>query len=197
MEINKYIRDNIGDLGHIDCHYLPKNIIENDFNNRYYLIGLIDDKSRILALTLSKDIKALTVMFKTLGMINFFKDVYNIEFKEILTDNGPEFGEGKQKNNKDNHPFERLLQELNIKHRYSRPYHPQTNGKIERIWRIIDEELLEGMVFKNEEHLKEEIMKYNIYYNEYRKHTSLNNKTPKEYLLEEYKKLNKELLIKN
>ena len=35
-------------------------------------------------------------MFKTLGMINFFKDIYNIEFKEILTDNGSEFGNGKQ-----------------------------------------------------------------------------------------------------
>ena len=76
ININKYIKDNIGDLGHIDCKHLPRNIIENNFeNNRYYLIGLMDDKSRILALTLSKNIKAITVMFKTLEMINFFKDI--------------------------------------------------------------------------------------------------------------------------
>ena len=42
------------------------------------------------------------------------------------------FGSGKQSNNKDTHPFERLLKELNIKH--TKPSHPQTNGKI--IWRI-------------------------------------------------------------
>lgn len=86
--IKKIIKDNIGDLGHIDCHYLPKNIIKDNFKDRYYLIGLIDDKSRILSLTVSKDIKAITVMFKTLEMINFLKNVYNIEFKEILSDNG-------------------------------------------------------------------------------------------------------------
>ena len=40
------------------------------------------------------------------------------------------------------------------------------------------------MVFDSEEHLKEEIMKYIIYYNEYREHTSLGRKTPKDALLE-------------
>lgn len=117
-----------------------------------------------------------------------------MEFKEILTDNGSKFANGKQTKNKDNYPFERLLQELNIKHRYNKPYYPQTNGKMERIWRIIDEELLNDMVFKNKEHLKEEIMKYN-HYNEYRQYIYLNNKTPKEYLLEEYKRLNKEIIL--
>ena len=34
--------------------------------------------------------------------------------------------------NKDEHPFERLLIEMQIKHRYTKPYRPQTNGKIER-----------------------------------------------------------------
>ncbi len=38
------------------------------------------------------------------------------------------------------------------------------------------------MVFDNEIHLREELMKYNIYFNEYKKHTSLDGKTPKEFL---------------
>lgn len=181
-EIQRIIKENVGDMGHIDCHYLPKNIIKDNFKDRYYLIGLIDDKSRILSLTLSKDITALTVMFKTLEMINFLRNIYNIEFKEILSDNGSEFGSGKIIKNKDTHPFERLLKELNIKHRYTKPAHPQTNGKIERVWRTVDNELLDNMVFDNEKHLKEELMKYNIYFNEYRKHSSLDGKTPKEFL---------------
>ena len=37
------------------------------------------------------------------------------------------------------------------------------------------------MVFNDENELKEELMKYNIYYNEYRKHSSLGGGTPKEY----------------
>lgn len=188
-EIKRIIKENIGDLGHIDCHYLPKNIIfnNNTFIGRYYIIGLMDDASRLMALTLTKDIKAITVMFKTLEMINFLKNVYNIEFKEILSDNGSEFGNNRlSQKNKDTHPFELLLKELNIKHRYTKPGHPQTNGKIERLWKTLDEELLTSesntpMVFDNEEELKEELMKYNIYYNEYRKHSSLGGRTPKEY----------------
>lgn len=185
-QIQKIIKDNVGDLVHIDCHYLPKNIIKDNFN-RYYLIGIIDDCSRIITLTLTKDIQALTVMFKTLEMINFLKQVYNIEIKELLSDNGSEFGSGKLAKNKDTHPFERLLKELNIKHRYTRPYHPQTNGKIERLWRIIDNDLLEETIFDSEEHLQKEITKYCIYFNELRPHGSLNNKTPKEFMEEKVK----------
>jgi hypothetical protein len=142
-DIKKIIKDNVGDMGHIDCHYLPKNIIKDNFKDRYYLIGLIDDKSRIISLELSKDIQSLTVMLKTLEMINFMRNIYNIEFKEILTDNGSEFGGGREKKNKYTNPFERLLRELNIKHRYTKPYTPQTNGKIERLWKTINGELLD------------------------------------------------------
>ena len=46
----------------MDCHYLPKNTIKNNLKDKYYLIGLMDDKSRILSLTSSKDIKSITVM---------------------------------------------------------------------------------------------------------------------------------------
>jgi transposase InsO family protein len=178
--IRKIIREDVGELAHMDCHYLPKNIIMNDFKDRYYLIGLIDDKSRIISLELSKDIQSITVMFKTLEMINFLRNIYNIEFKEMLTDNGSEFGGGKEKKNKYTNPFERLLKELNIKHRYTKPYHPQTNGKIERLWKTINSELLDNMVFDSEKHLREELMKYTIYFNEYRPHSSLDGKTPKE-----------------
>ena len=31
--------------------------------------------------------------------------------------------------NKGEHLFERFLVEMQIKHRYTKPYHPQTNGK--------------------------------------------------------------------
>jgi hypothetical protein len=184
-EINRIIKDNIGDMGHIDCHYLPKNILENNFKDRYYLIELIDDRSRIISLELSKDIQSITVMFKTLNMINFLRNIYSIEFKEILTDNGSEFGGGREKKNKYTNPFERLLKELNIKHRYTKPYNPQTNGKIERLWRTINDELLDGIVFNDEQHLKDELMKYIIYFNEYRPHSSLEGKTPKKYLMDE------------
>lgn len=177
----KIIKEKIGEMGHIDCHYLPRNIIKND-NKRYYLIGIIDDCSRIIMLNVLRDIKAISVMFATLEIINLLKNIYSIEFTEILTDNGSEFGSGKNAKNKDTHPFERLLKELNIKHRYTRPYRPQTNGKIERFWKTVKDDLIEDMEFDSLEHLKDEVMQYCIYYNEHRPHTSLGGKTPKDVL---------------
>ena len=66
----------------------------------------------------------------------------------MITYNGAEFGSRAQANNKASHPFERMLSELGIKHRYTRPYRPQTNRKVERLWRTLQADLIEDMVFR-------------------------------------------------
>jgi len=180
-EIRRIIKDLPGDLGHIDCHYLPKNIIEND-NNRYYLVAIMDDCTRLVWIKLLDDIQALTVMFNSLEILTSIKQRYGFEFKEILSDNGSEFGGSANLNNKYTHPFERLLKELNIKHRYTKPYRPQTNGKIERFWKTLNEDLLDEMVFDSLEHLRDELLRYCLYYNEMRPHSGVENKTPKQFL---------------
>ena len=80
--------------------------------------------------------------------------------------------------NKAHHPTERMFQELGIKHRYTRPYRPQTNGKIERFWRTLNEDLLEGTTFESPEELKDELLEYLLYYNTARPHQALGGKTP-------------------
>ena len=82
------------------------------------------------------------------------------------------------KTNKTHHPMERMLQELGIKHRYTRPYRPQTNGKIERFWRTLNEDLLDETTFESVEELKEELVEYLLYYNMERPHQGLNGKSP-------------------
>ena len=57
---------------------------------------------------------------------------------------------------KGGHPMERMLLELGTVHRYTRPCRPQTNGKVERFWRMLDEDLLDGTTFESVEELKEE-----------------------------------------
>ena len=93
-------------------------------------------------------------MFAALRSINLLNAEYGIRFEAILTDNGPEMASPK---NLQHHPMERMLMELGIKHRYTRPYRPQTNGKVERFWRTLNEDLLEGTTFDNAEELKDEL----------------------------------------
>lgn len=175
-EKRKIIKEKAGELAHIDCHYLSKDMINGE-NKRYYLLSVVDTQSRVAWTEVIEDIKSLTVMFATLRCFNHIKRYYGIEFREVLTDNGSEFGV-RTSVKKEEHPFERLLMEMGIKHRYTRPYRPQTNGKVERFWRTLNEDLIEETYFETIEHFKEELFQYMVYYNEVRPHQGIQGQQP-------------------
>lgn len=177
----KIIKTKMGELGHIDCHYLSKSIIIGETKRRY-LVCVIDAYSRIAWAEVVEDIKSLTVMFSVLRSLNMLSEEYKIKFEEVLTDNGPEFG-NRNSSKKEEHPFERMLIEMGIKHRYTRPYRPQTNGKVERFWRTIEDDLLRETTFESVEELKEELLQYLFYYNHERPHQGINGKNPVEFSL--------------
>lgn len=178
MQANKrrIIKKKAGELGHIDTHHLSKALVQDQSRKRY-LVCVIDSCTRVAWAEVVDDLKALTVMFATLRCLNILADRYDIRFKEVLTDNGPEMGT-KTSSKKAEHPFERMLIELGVTHRYTRPYRPQTNGKVERFWRTIEEDLLHETTFDSDEHLKDELLQYLYYYNHERPHQALNAMTP-------------------
>jgi transposase InsO family protein len=175
-EKRRIIKEKAGEMAHIDCHHLGKDTIMND-SRPYYLVCVIDSCTRIAWAEVMTDIKALTVMFATLHCFNYIARYFEVRFAEVLTDNGPEFGP-RQSNNKESHPFERLLIEMGIKHRYTQAYRPQTNGKVERFWRTLNEDLIDGTHFESIEQFKKELEEYLAYYNKLRPHQALNGKTP-------------------
>lgn len=166
----------VGELGHVDIHYIAKNTVkEPQFNNkRLYLLGIIDDYSRICWIEVIDSIKSIDVAFAAMDILIKIKDRYDIQFREMMSDNGSEFT---SKNNP-SHPFEKMLKFYDIKHCYIKPFRPQTNGKIERFWETIEEELLANEEFATLEELKHHILGYNLYYNEHRLHQGINNKKP-------------------
>ena len=179
-ERRKIIMSKIGELVHIDCHQLSKGITIAEPDKTYYLLGVLDDYSRACWVELMEDKKSLTVMFAALKAFNMLKHRYGIEIESVMTDNGAEFGSGKNTKNKEEHPFERLLMEMEMKHIYTKSYRPQTNGKIERFWKTLKEDFTEDSLFNDKEDLKNELLGFIAYYNEHRPHSSLNGKTPKE-----------------
>jgi transposase InsO family protein len=179
-EKRRIIKDKLGELGHVDLHQLPRDMFLAPPPATAYLISLIDSCSRLAWAEVLHSKKALPVMFKTLKMINTLNVTYGLIFLEIMSDNGSEFA---SRNNREEHPFEAMLLELGIKHRYTRPYRPQTNGKIERFWRTIDEDVIEGATFDNLDHFANELFEYVVYYNNYRPHQAIGGKTPKDFAL--------------
>lgn len=180
QEKRKIMTERIGEMAHVDCHQLPKGTTISEAGKTMYLLGVIDDYSRLAWVEVLSDKKAVTVMFATLRAFNMLKLQYGVEFDTVMTDNGAEFGSGPHAKGKVWHPFERLLIEMGMAHRYTKPYHPQTNGKIERFWRTLKDDFLEGALYENVDDLKEELLGFLVYYNEHRPHSAINGMTPRE-----------------
>lgn len=100
-----------------------------------YPLTVLDDHSRYLlavrlcpAADLEGVVRVLTELFREFGLPD-----------ALLKDNGPPWGDGGHERYT---AFEVWLIRLNIKPLRSRPYHPQTLGKNERLHRTMQEELI-------------------------------------------------------
>ncbi len=84
------MKEKTGKLGHVDCHRLGRELLLPN-PQRYYLIGVMDDYTRIAWVELTQDDTELTIMFTALKMINFLNKKYGIQFTEIQSNNTPQF----------------------------------------------------------------------------------------------------------
>lgn len=173
-EKRKIIKERMGQLGHIDTYYLSKYIVAGEVS-KLYVVAVMDDYSRVTWAEVIQGIDSLNVMFGAMRCFMMLKSSYGIEFEEVLRDNGSEFGNRSVKD-KSKHPFERLLTEMGIKHRNTKPYRPQTNGKIERFWKTLYEDLIQDTDFSSIGELKDELFQYLAYYNHERHHQAINCK---------------------
>jgi transposase InsO family protein len=132
---------------------------EQDQHNCYTL-SIIDDFSRYsLAL-----VKLTSV---TTNNVTHILDQLIVRFgtpKQILTDNGSAYG-GKSKNSR----FDRWCRRRGIQHIRSRVHSPTTNGKVERVFKTLDDE----MEYCNQDHEA-----FRMRYNHFRPHSSHKGQTP-------------------
>ena len=72
-----------------------------------------------------------------------------------------------------------MLRELGISHRSTRPSRPQSNGKAERFWRTLNDDLIDGTTFAPLTEFRDELEQYLLYDNEVRPHQALQGQPPK------------------
>lgn len=137
----------------------------------YYLGSVLDDFSRyIIAWKLFSTMSAGDVK-ELLDMAVERTGVEKVAVRHrprLLTDNGPCYLSGE---------LEEYLEERGMGHTRSAPYHPMTQGKIERFHRSMKNEVkLQHYYLPGE--LEIEISRFVEYYNNERYHESLRNVTP-------------------
>lgn len=137
----------------------------------YYLSTVLDDYSRfIVAWRLCTSMTANDVS-DTLDDALYFTGLDQVKVRHkprLLSDNGPCYLSG---------DLAEYLEEQGMAHSRGKPYHPQTQGKIERWHRSMKNQVLLNNYYLPGE-LKEHIQRFVNYYNHERYHESLDNLIP-------------------
>ncbi len=145
----------------------------------YYLSTVLDDYSRyIIAWKLTASMTATDVK-ETLDEAVQFTGIKQIKVRHrprLLSDNGPCYL---------SHELKSYLEKQGMAHTRGAPYHPMTQGKIERYHRSMKNVVkLQNYYFPWE--LEKEISSFVDFYNNHRYHEALNNVTPADVYFRRY-----------
>jgi transposase InsO family protein len=160
-------------------HEQPNSLWQIDFKGHFdtatqrcHALTMLDDHSRF-NLTLSACANVQTASVRP-GLEQAFRR-YGLPVR-INADNGAPWGSPRQ-----SHSLSDLsvwLIRLGIRMSFSRPYHPQTNGKLERFHRSFDREVLAGRAFSDLAHAQAAFHRWRAIYNHQRPHDALGLDTP-------------------
>jgi transposase InsO family protein len=137
----------------------------------YYLVTVMDDYSRfILAWELKSDMAAASLIDVAQKAVDYtgMTDVPVEDRTALLSDNGAGYL---------SRQFGEYLRLVGVRHIIASPYHPQTNGKIERYHRTIKGNI-NLMHYEMPSELEEAIKAFIEYYNYWRYHEGLGDVTP-------------------
>jgi transposase InsO family protein len=141
----------------------------------YYLVTVMDDYSRfILAWKLQKDMSAdsLIEVIQEAVDATGMTDVPVEDRTKLLSDNGAGYV---------SRAFRDYLRLVSIGHILAAPFHPQTNGKVERYQQSLKREVNQ-LLYELPSQLEQAIADFVDYYNYRRYHKALGNVTPADVL---------------
>jgi len=121
----------------------------------------VDDHSRLAYSEILPDIKAETSIQFWARAKQFFED-HGMTIKAVMTDNGSAYR---------SKAFAAALD--NINHVFTRPYRPQTNGKVERFNRTLTEEWAYTRIYTSNSDRAQALQNWIHSYNHHRGHTAI------------------------
>jgi len=184
--IRRYEHDHPGDLVHVDVKKLAKvppgggwrvhgrSTATRSAQAKRPRIGYsfvhsaVDDHSRVAYSEVHDDEKAITAVGFWNRAYAFFA-AHGITVKAVLTDNGKCYR---------SHDWITALVAAGIQPRWTRPYRPQTNGKVERFNRTLLDEWAYVRLYRSEAERRRQLDNWLHLYNHHRCHTAIDGQPP-------------------
>ena len=177
----RYERDKPGELVHIDIKKLGKfnrvgHRITGDRHGQSNARGIgwefvhvcVDDHSRIaFSQVLESERKECAIAFLKAAVAWYAS--LGVKIDRVMTDRGSCYR---------SKAFNKLCQALGIRHIYTKPYTPKTNGKAERFIQSALREWAYARAYQTSEQRKQELPYWLHHYNWHRPHAGIKRKTP-------------------
>jgi transposase InsO family protein len=132
------------------------------------LFVAIDDHARIAFTDVYPDEKTPQAVQFLLNAVAYYRSL-GVTVERLLTDNGSAFRSKE---------FAKACQQLAIRHRFTRPYRPQTNGKAERFIQSALREWAYGFTYQNSAERTQALDYWLHHYNWHRPHQGIGGVTP-------------------
>ena len=178
-EVRRYVWPNAGDLLHVDLKRLGRiagvgHRIHGNRRARVRGIGweflhvAIDDATRLAYVEVTPaDTGDASAAFIARAVTWFRRS--GIRIRRLLTDNAFAYR---------GHAVARVCHQWAIRHRFTRPYRPQTNGKAERLIQTLLREWAYRVAYPTSARRTAALRPFLRYYNHRRPHTSLGRRSP-------------------
>jgi transposase InsO family protein len=179
----RYVKEKPGELVHMDVkklgiippgggHRVVGLLVgkRRQRNRGYnYLHVAVDDASRVAFVAVMPDEKAASAVQFVLAMNEFFAS-HGVRVQRLMTDQNHTYRVSRA--------FARTLVDLDIQHRMTRAYRPQTNGKAERFIQTLLGEWAYNKPYRNNARRLAALPRWVRFYNLRRPHSELADEAP-------------------
>lgn len=129
---------------------------------------VVDDHSRVAYAEICTDEKATTAIGVLHRAVAWFAD-HDITVERVLSDNGSCYR---------SHAWRDACTDLGIVHKRTRPYRPQTNGKIERFHRTLADGWAYARLYESTDQRNTALPGWLHFYNHHRPHSAIGGQPP-------------------